>query len=116
MTNSDPPEFPDFEVESLDDAEKILAIFKNIEDYFDNIETGEVLPSATYETLTKALDWFPYALGRLEEGKDKFIDDTETKDIIQDALDILNTIHPIIETIINDSDELKEREGQVNGY
>ncbi|KAI1209357.1 uncharacterized protein F4807DRAFT_460573 [Annulohypoxylon truncatum] len=115
MESSDPPEFPDFEVESLDDAEKILAVFKKIEDYFDSIETGEILPTATYEVLVKALDWFPYALRRLEEGKEKFTDDPETKEIIQDALDILNTIHPTIEPTINDSDELREREGEVNG-
>ena len=115
MTNSESPEFPDFEVESPDDAEKILATFKKIEDYFDNIETGEVLSDTTYEVLVKALDWFPYALGRLEEGKNKFNDDTETKEIIQDALDILNTIHPTVEPTLNESDELKER-GQINGY
>ncbi|KAI1460408.1 hypothetical protein F4805DRAFT_417418 [Annulohypoxylon moriforme] len=115
MTNSVPPEFPDFDIESHDDAEKIFGIFKKIESYFDNIETGVILSTDTHEILTKALDWFPYALRRLEEGKEKFIDDAETKEIIQDTLDILDIIHPTIEPTLNDSDELQEREGQANG-
>ncbi|KAI2465878.1 hypothetical protein F4781DRAFT_445642 [Annulohypoxylon bovei var. microspora] len=122
-----PPQFPDFEIETVDDAERILAVSKKIEEFFDHIEIGEVVPTTTYGVLLKALDWFPYALRRLEGAKDRFRGDEEIEGMIQYALDILETVHPTIEPIINesdeqriinelrDSDELKDHEVQTNG-
>ncbi|OTB03274.1 hypothetical protein M426DRAFT_12631 [Hypoxylon sp. CI-4A] len=101
-------DLPVIDISDLDDAQNILAAIEELVEYIEDVERDKIMSDEVEETLTMALDWYPYAVSCLVDAEVEFEHDAAIQEVLQDAKDALDPLQYTIEQLLNDNDDLKE--------
>ncbi|KAI0148090.1 hypothetical protein F4776DRAFT_606106 [Hypoxylon sp. NC0597] len=104
----------DIKIQTAADVNEALDHIMGLENGLNAVGIGPIMHGWMETRLKRNLEWISTSRKELQDAKDMFKNDFETKKKIEDGLNKLHTIESRIQDMIRRSEVLKAKQGQKN--